>query len=231
MAGPADTAEDDSSIDTGDSKPRVNSQVESACTVTLVLKASIAQVTLTVEENRTGKRIPSLALVEADLDTPAQLRIFHPLQHEKRALDAANFAKRNVEAVLAGIAGELADNKRGGHGSVTNGRAEPKYFLPLCSDQFEVELTADQGSERRMLALLAWHRKPLVGEIADAGRKAEAQQMTERKDVIGEAGSVGVVLLDPQIGLMVKQSVENVRGVAGIRGDHLPYRRACTGRR
>ena len=72
-----------------------------------------------------------------------------------------------------------------------------------------------------MLALLARHIKPLVGEIADAGRKTEAQQMTEGKDVIGEAGSVGVVLLDPQIGLMVKQAVENVRGVSGIRGDHL----------
>ncbi len=47
-------------------------QVESACTVTLVLKASIAQVTLAVKEDRTGKRIPGLALVETDLDTPAQ---------------------------------------------------------------------------------------------------------------------------------------------------------------
>jgi hypothetical protein len=129
---------------------------------------------------------------------------------------AQSFAKRSVEAVLAGIAGELADNKRGGHGSVPNGRAEPKYFLPLCSDQFEVELVADQGSEGRMLALLARHIKPLVGEIADAGRKAEAQQMTERKDVIGEAGSVGVVLLDPQIGLMPSRTCVASRVVAAI---------------
>jgi hypothetical protein len=55
---------------------------------------------LAVEEDRTGKRIPGLALVEADLNPPAQLRIFHPLQHEKLALDAAHFAKRSVEAVL-----------------------------------------------------------------------------------------------------------------------------------
>jgi hypothetical protein len=35
-----------------------------------------------------------------------------------------------------------------------------------------------------MVALLAWHKKPLVGKIPDAGHEAKAQQMTERKGVI-----------------------------------------------
>ena len=39
--------------------------------------------------------------------------------------------------------------------------------------------------------------------------------------MIGEAGGVGVMLLDPQIGLMVEQAVENMRRISGIRGDHL----------
>lgn len=123
-------------------------------------------------------------LVETNLDTPAQLGIFHPLQHEKRTLDATDFTKRGVEAVLAGIAGELADDKRGGHGSMPYGRGEPKYFIPLCSDQFEVQLAADQRSERWLIALLARHIKPLVGEIADAGCEAESQQMAraQRRD-------------------------------------------------
>ena len=72
-----------------------------------------------------------------------------------------------------------------------------------------------------MFVLLAWDIKPLVGEIADAGREAESQQAAERKDMIGEAGRVGVVLLDPQVGLMVEKAVENVRGIEGVRGDHL----------
>ena len=72
-----------------------------------------------------------------------------------------------------------------------------------------------------MVALLAWHIKSFVGKIADAGRETKAQQMAECKDVIGEASGVGVVLLDPQIGLMVEQAIENMRGITGIRGDHL----------
>jgi hypothetical protein len=45
--------------------------------------------------------------------------------------------------------------------------------------------------------------------------------MAERKDVIGEPSCVGIVLFDPQIGLMVEQTVENVRRIAGVCGDHL----------
>jgi cellobiose-specific phosphotransferase system component IIB len=53
-----------------------------------------------------------------------------------------------------------------------------------------------------------------VAQIADAWSEAEAEQMHESKDVVGEARGVGAVLLDPQIGFMVKQSVKDVGGVA-----------------
>jgi len=45
--------------------------------------------------------------------------------------------------------------------------------------------------------------------------------MAECKDVIGEASGVGVMLLDPQIGLMVEQAIENMCRITGIRGDDL----------
>src|SRR5271170_3889080 len=90
-----------------------DNQVESTCAITLVLEAAVTQVALSVEEDSTGEGVSGFTFVESDLDTPAQLRVFHPLQHEKRALDAADFAKRCVEAILAGIAGELADDERG----------------------------------------------------------------------------------------------------------------------
>ena len=111
-----------------------------------------------------------------------------------------------MEAVLAGIPGELADDQRRGHSVVPDGRGESKYFLPLRSDQFEVELVANQRSECWMVPLFARNIEPLVSEVADAGREAEAQQMAERKDAIGEACGVGVVLFDSPIGLMVEQT-------------------------
>lgn len=38
--------------------------------------------------------------------------------------------------------------------------------------------------------------------------------MHECEDVIGEARGVGVMFFDSQVGLMVKQAVEDIRGVA-----------------
>jgi hypothetical protein len=67
---------------------------------------------LAVEEDPTGKSIPGFAFVEANLDTPAERRVFHPLQHEKRAFYSSKIAERRVEAVLMGVAGELADEGR-----------------------------------------------------------------------------------------------------------------------
>ena len=47
----------------------------------------------------------------------------------------------------------------------------------------------------------------LVGQVADARREAEAQQVHQGEHMVGEAGRVGVVLLDPQVGLVVEQAV------------------------
>ncbi len=49
-----------------------------------------------------------------------------------------------------------------------------------------------------------------VAQVADARREAEAQEVHQGEDVIGEARRVGVVLLDPQVGFVVQQAVEHV---------------------
>jgi hypothetical protein len=98
---------------------------------------------LPVEEDGTGKRVPGLALVEAGLDTPAQFRVFHPLQHEKRTLDSADLAQSGVQAVLARVAGQLADDERGGHCPVPDGSGEPQDLFPLRSHQLQIELASD----------------------------------------------------------------------------------------
>jgi len=77
-----------------------------------------------------------------------------------------------------------------------------------------------------MVPLLAWHIEPLVGEIADARRETKTQQVAERKNVIGETRRFGVMLLNPQIGLMVEQAIENMRRITGIRGDDLGIERS-----
>jgi len=49
----------------------------------------------------------------------------------------------------------------------------------------------------------------LVGEIANTRSEAEAERVAEGEEVIGETGGVGVVLFDPQVGLMVEKTVEH----------------------
>ena len=49
--------------------------------------------------------------------------------------------------------------------------------------------------------------------------------MHQRENVIGEARRVGVMLLDPQVGLVVQQAVEHVGRVAHADVDHLGVER------
>ncbi len=46
------------------------------------------------------------------------------------------------------------------------------------------------------------------------GAKRKPEQVHQGEDVIGEAGRVGVVLLNPQVGLVVQQAVEHIGGIA-----------------
>jgi hypothetical protein len=61
----------------------------------------------------------------------------------------------------------------------------------------------------------------LVSQIADARGEAEAQRGHQGNDVIGEAGRIGIVLLDPQVGLVVQQTVQDVCSVAHRGADDL----------
>ena len=170
-----------------------DNQVQAAGAISLALETAVAEVALAVKEDGTRESVSGFAFVEAYLDTPAELGVFHPLQHKKRALDAPDFAKRGMEAILAGVAGELADDEGGRDCAVPDGRSQSQNLFPLRSEQLQIELAADQRSERWMVALLAWHIKPLVGEIPDAWREAKAQQMAERKNMIGKTSRVGVM--------------------------------------
>ena len=179
-----------------------DNEIETTRPVALVLETAVTQVALPVEEHGAGKSVPGFAFIDSNLDTSAQLRVFHPLQHEKRALDAPDLPVIPAKTASTPRFVKLADDQRSGDSPVPDRCGESEDLIPLRSDQLEVELTADERRERWMVALLARNIEPLVGEVADAGRETKSQQMTERKDMIGEACGVGVVLLNSQIGLV-----------------------------
>ncbi len=82
----------------------------------------------------------------------------------------------------------------------------------MGADVLDVERAADHVSarhrRRRPSGCRAWCRP-----VADARREAEAE-VHQGEDVIGEARRAGVMLLDPQVGLVVQQAVEHVGRIA-----------------
>lgn len=84
----------------------------------------------------------------------------------------------------------------------------------MSADGFQVDGSTDHGGKCLILDLAVRKIELCVAQIADAWCEAEAGQVHEGEDVIREARRVGVVLFDSQVGFMVKQTVENIGGVA-----------------
>jgi hypothetical protein len=61
---------------------------------------------------------------------------------------------------------------------------------------------------------VAWNVEFLVGEIANARREPEPEQMHKSKQMIGETSRISVVLLDSEIRLMIEQAIQYVSGIA-----------------
>ena len=80
----------------------------------------------------------------------------------------------------------------------------------------DVQGATDQRAQRRVGLHALRHVQFGFAEVADAWREAEAQQVHQGEDVIGETGRVGVVLLDPQVGLVIQQAVEHIGGISDV---------------
>ena len=61
--------------------------------------------------------------------------------------------------------------------------------------------------------------------MPQARREAKAQQMTQRKNVIGEASGVGIVLFDLQFRFVIEQTIKYIRGIPHCRIDELGVER------
>ena len=130
-----------------------------------------------------------------------------PVEDEQRALDAAQLAQRDGQAVLARVAAEFPEHQRGRHRALLDRGGQPQDFVPMGADVLDVERAADHRLERVIGGIALRDVELGVAQVADARREAEAQEVHQGEDVIGEARRVGVVLLDPQVGFVVQQAV------------------------
>lgn len=65
---------------------------------------------------------------------------------------------------------------------------------------------ADHGCQRAVLDLSVWKIELCIAQTADARSEAEAEQVQEGEDVIGEARGVGAVLFDKEGKLIPEQN-------------------------
>jgi hypothetical protein len=67
--------------------------------------------------------------------------------------------------------------------------------------------------------------KPAVGQIAEARRKPEPQQVAESEYVLGRAAGIGIVLSDDEGAFMVEEAIQNVRCLACVSRNDLGVER------
>ena len=189
-------------------------QIEAASPVALLLETAVADFTQAVEKHGTGQCVARLALVQPGMHAAAQLDALQPVQDEQRALDAPQLAQGDGQAVLAWVAAELSEHQGGRHRALLDRGGQPQDFVPMGADVLDVERAADHRLERVIGGIALRDVELGVAQVADARREAEAQEVHQGEDVIGEARRVGVMLLDPQVGLVVQQAVEHVGRIA-----------------
>ncbi len=100
-----------------------------------------------------------------------------PVEDEQRALDAAQLAQRDGQAVLARVAAEFPEHQRGRHRALLDRGGQPQDFVPMGADVLDVERAADHRLERVIGGIALRDVELGVAQVADARREAEAQEV------------------------------------------------------
>ncbi len=149
-------------------------QVKAAGPVALLLKAAVADFAQAVEEHGAGQRVARLTLVQSGMHAAAQFDALQPVQDEQRALDAAQLAQGDGQAVLARVAAEFPEHQRGRHRALLDRRGQPEDFIPMGADVLDIERAADHRLERVIGGFTLGNIELGVAQVADARREAEA---------------------------------------------------------
>ena len=187
---------------------------EPTCSVALLLEATFPDLAEAAEEDGPSEGVASFTFVEASVNAAAEVDALKPRQDEQGAFYPAQLAESDSEAVLARIAAQLAKHEARRHSALPDGGSKAKDVIPVRADRSEVDGASDHGRKCPILDLAVGQIQLGVAEVPDAWSEVEAGQMHESEDMVREAGGVGVMLLDPQVGFMMQQPIENVGGVS-----------------
>ena len=185
-------------------------QGKAAGTIALLLETAVPYFSEPAEEDCSGQGIARFAFIEADLNAAAQLDALQPGQDKQGPFDAAQLSQSDRKPILPGVAAKLSQHERSCYRALLDRSGEAEDFAPVRPDRFEIERASDHGLERLVFDFAFGNIELRVSKVSDAWSEAEPQQVHESEDMIGEAGGVGVVLFDPQIGLVMQQAIDVV---------------------
>jgi hypothetical protein len=205
-------------------------QREAAGAVLLRLRAAIVQAPQPVEADRTGQRVAGLAFVQLRGRAPTQLRVLEPVEREQRALDAPELMQGPRKAVLAWVGTKTPQHQGRADDAGAHRGGEPQQVVPVRRDQALVDPAGHEGRQRRPGIRASEAIEPALGEVGDAWREPEAEQMRQAEDVLGDATPIRVVGHGRDRGLVVEQPVHDVRRLA-VGRDHLGVERSTSASR
>lgn len=122
-------------------------QVETGHAVVLSLCGAIADFALPPDAQGIFQGVVCLALVQADLGPALHVGIEEPLDDEECAFDAADFAERDGQFVLARIGGKLLEQLTGRHNARHHGGRGPQHARPVLDDKTLADLATDQATQ------------------------------------------------------------------------------------
>jgi len=129
-------------IDRVPQRDRRRDQGEAARAVLLQFGDAVAQAVEAVEAHGPGQGVAAFALVQLGRGLEAQLRLFQPVQGVERALDAADFAQGERQAVLPGVGAEALEHHGGADPAGAHRGCEPQHVVPVRHDQLLLRLAA-----------------------------------------------------------------------------------------
>ncbi len=95
----------------------------------------------------------------------------------------------------------------------------------MSANQGDVDAPGDQRFERGIGRRLAEAEETPVLQVRDPWRELEPEQGAEGEDMVGIAAAIGMVATGHDLALVIEQPVEDMRGFAGGRRDHLGVER------
>ena len=124
---------------------RGHDKIEAAGSILPPIESSVAEPTESVEADGPGQAVARLSLVELDRRFPPKLRIFQPVQGEKRSFDSPDFAEGHGQPILPRIGAEAFEHQRRRDMSGPDGGREAQHFVPMIGDELFIEPASDKG--------------------------------------------------------------------------------------